>query len=118
MYKVRFHLARGENFRKWQVLHNGKREYYDPKSVSLVMEGCRLHNNPRVARIINDGAEKSVCAWVSCSSVGVVDPQPPGESQVLYNPRVTPNWCDGNGKNLDGMSVPRLSTSGRRIFMG
>jgi hypothetical protein len=73
MYKVRFHLARGENFRKWQVLHNGKREYYDPESVSLVMEGCRLHNNPRVARIIN--AQRSQCA-----------PGCPAQALVLLTP--------------------------------
>lgn len=116
MYKVRFHLAHGENYRKWQVLCEGNCKYYDPDSVSLVMEGCKLHNNPKIAKSINKGANKSVCAWVSCSKIKVKRPQSPSGKQISYNPRIIPYWCDCSGNNLDGLKVSKLLTNGRMIF--
>jgi len=39
MYRVRFHLARGEHFRHWQIrdMGNGKRSYHDPDDMVLHM---------------------------------------------------------------------------------
>ena len=41
-YKVRFHLARGDNYMKWQVtdLQQDTKSYFDPNLKSIVM---RLH---------------------------------------------------------------------------
>jgi len=36
MFKVRFHLAKGINYKKWQITHGKKVEYVDPeKTIKL-----------------------------------------------------------------------------------
>lgn len=116
-YKVRFHLGAGENRMKWQVkdLH-GVRRYYDPTEVSLEMLGCRLHNNRRVAERIRSGANKTVCAWISCSEVRVVAPRACSGYSVRYNPKVRPHWTDESGIDLDGSAFGELVTSGRMVI--
>ncbi len=121
MYRVRFHLGRGENYMKWQVKDsNGVVRYYDPESVRLVMLNAKLHNRPNVAKKICEGANKTVCAWVECEWVGVVSNMetkvPFGKNAILYNPRKSPHWTNKRGENLDGMQFGSIVSNQKFLF--
>jgi hypothetical protein len=121
MYKVRFHLARGEHYRKWQVKDiNGNTVYYEPSEVSLTLFKTKLNNRKVTAQKIFDGATKSVCAWVSCERVIVSDNMGIMElsdnTQVRYNPRVSPNW-EWCGHDMDNRTFDKLVTEGRNIYV-
>jgi hypothetical protein len=119
MYKVRFHLAAGENFMKWQIKHpDGTVEFHDPNSVGIIMTGCFLRNQKGTAEKIFEGANKTVCAWVEAKEVTVlpfsevtVDP----ENKIGYNPKVTPNWVY-KGEDVDGESFTSMYSVGRTLY--
>ena len=116
--RVRFHLAQGENYMKWQVRHdNGRVDYYDPDAVVLLMHRAVLRNNPRIAQTIHNGANKDVCAWIECVNLEVhIDLQPVGNQQIAYNPRIAPNWRNSNGDNIDGSCYQTIQSRGRTLW--
>jgi hypothetical protein len=121
-YKIRFHLAQGVNFQKWQIRSSdGEVQFYEPSEVTIFMHGCKLHNNTNMAQKIFDGAHKEVCAWVEAEDVTVVMIPTKNimdtSTRVLYNPKVSINWRR-EGKNVDGESYQELFTSNRHIIKG
>ena len=62
-YRVRFHLARGDNYMKWQVFdkQQNTKDYFDPNSKSLFMKNCELGNHPTTAKILQRGQQDGVC---------------------------------------------------------
>lgn len=120
-YKIRFHLAKGENFMKWQVTDNsiGDVRYVDPSTHYLDMYGCKLRNYPRIAEKIHEGQNKTVCAWIQADTVIVrlsQSPDPQCSSQISYNPRVKPYWSDESGNNLDNYEAVNIKSNGRNLF--
>ena len=118
MNKVRFHLATGENYMKWQVRSGDSVTYYDPHEVSLRMTGCRLRNQRGTAERINAGENKTVCAWVECESVQVLPPTPARSiiDVVRYNPRKFPHWFNLALEDIDNHSFDALVTDSRLIY--
>lgn len=111
--KVRFDLNR-KHYRQWKVYPDS---HYHPDKVCLVMINCTLKNSPRIAQTIKDGANKTVCAWIDCDSVQVLQVEPlPECEQVTYNPREYP-WWNLSGENVDGKKFKKLITHGRRVFV-
>lgn len=123
MYRVRFHLGKGEHYRHWQVRHpDGTKTYHDPETTTLVMHGCYLRNSRRIADRIHAGANKSVCAWVLCRTVQA-EAVPPSDSpvefdpmRVQFNPRVLPHWHDRHGTDLDGTEFRAIVSWNRDLF--
>tara|TARA_Y100000033_G_scaffold10139_2_gene9245 strand:- start:13450 stop:13857 length:408 start_codon:yes stop_codon:yes gene_type:complete len=120
-YKVRFHLGRGENYKKWQVrnIKDNSVAYYSPDEYHLSMHVCKLGNKPSVSTKIFNGENKTVCAWVWCDLVTAYK----GENtrvgkQYRYNPRCNPHWHSSDEANLDNCEVLHLVTMGRGIFNG
>lgn len=118
MIKVRFNLGRGERYMKWKIQYSDKSvEYLDPETTQLIMKGCRLVNNPKVARKIFDGNHKVVCAWVLCDEIQ--KKRKPVFSKnikrIYYNPKIKPNWVYRN-KNVDGSEFETLFTIGRSVY--
>ena len=117
--KVRFHLAAGENFRKWQIKQGETVSFYSPDEVHIVMEGCKLRNHLNVAKRIFDGGNKEVCAWVECDHVAI---KKRGElavdkgSPVSYNPRIAPYWVDSFGLNADDLCCPIIVSEGSKLY--
>ena len=123
MYKVRFHLAKGKNFMKWQItdLSVNKITYVDPELYNLSMFNTQLKNSKTTASKINAGSNKTVCAWIVCETIVVTDASKTNNGvlkqfdQIRYNPRVKPFWTL-NGSDVDGERFKTLETLGRNIF--
>ena len=119
-YRVRFHLAKGENFMKWQVFDklNNTKEYHDPDTRSIIMRDCLLGNHPTTAKKIFDGENKTVCAWVSCNELTVVDSVPTIDrlTHYKYNPRKNPHWYTDSTDNADNMKFNVMVTSNRAVY--
>lgn len=119
--KVRFHLANGENYMKWQVKYpDGLTTYVDPMEKTLVMTNAKLCNRPKTAEKIYCGADKTVCAWVACDDVLMsarsnVDTNK--YTAVWFNPRKQINWVDNDGNNMDGKEFKLAFTQGRNVFV-
>jgi len=119
MTKVRFHLANGPHYMKWQVKSPAGTTYYDPHEVSLEMVGCKLRNQRGTAERILAGENKTVCAWIECKGIYVHPHQDPvvGEIHpVRYNPRRFPHWYDIQLQDIDNHKFNRLRTWSRLIY--
>jgi len=125
--KVRFHLAKGENYLHWQVKIGENVVYYDPSEVCLMMTNARLVNHKSTAQKIFEGQNKTVCAWVSCDALGVVATgslEAVGltnntdlEDQIVYNPKRQPNWVNVYGDILDGTTHKKIISIENRLYM-
>tara|TARA_R100001440_G_scaffold16880_5_gene28606 strand:- start:6658 stop:7092 length:435 start_codon:yes stop_codon:yes gene_type:complete len=119
--RVRFHLAKGPNYQRWQVRDGKEVEYYDPEDVHLDMYGAKLRNHRKTADRIRSGENKTVCAWVECERIEVqprlFDGLPDVNGFCLYNPRKAPHWCNSNNEDIDNKEYQRLMTYGRMIFI-
>lgn len=125
MYRVRFHLAKGEHYMKWQVRSgdNSIITYFDPEKYFFVMRNCKLINKKVIAEKIYCGANKSVCAWIECEKLEAIEEQffnlkvPPDEYYpVIFNPKVKPFWKSGSGKNIDNSQHDVLITYEKSIL--
>ena len=131
MYKVRFHLGRGKNFMNWQVTSNlntgdgtGAKHivsYINPQENQLAMLGCKLSVQPTAAQKIHDGANKTVCAWIECEAVQVLEVNrlKPNEQdyRIKFNPRQSPNWTDGYNNVVSGNEYEILFTNDRTLWV-
>ena len=123
-YRVRFHLAKGDNYMKWQVFdkERGTKKYYEPETNSVIMFDCDLGNRPATAKKIFNGENKTVCAWVACEDVEVKDrgevipPPVNGMTQYKYNPRKNPHWFTDTNDNMDGKKFSVMMTHDRKIY--
>jgi hypothetical protein len=119
--KVRFHLARGVNYQRWQVKYDDAVEYYDPEDVILEMHNAKLCNKRKTAERICGGENKTVCAWVECDDLVVLPSNPDSAPQVRdfahYNPKRRPFWHNTAREDLDNTEYPRLATYGKLIII-
>ena len=116
-YKIRFHLAKGENFMKWQIRKGNMVSFYDPEEVSIYIKKGKLFNRKTTARKIHEGANKEVCAWIESDRVFVIDKKEDVEhlDKVSYNPKVTPNWVM-EGEDVDGQTIHTIVSKGRELY--
>lgn len=122
MYKIRFHLAKGDNFMKWQVKAPGMVEYHRPEERQIAMFNAKLKVQPAAAKKIHEGACKTVCAWVECEDyqvLGQSDLVKPNVNDfyVRFNPRRNPNWVDLADNILNNDEYSLLMTQDRSLFV-
>jgi hypothetical protein len=121
-YKVRFNLGRGRNYMKWKVEGPEGVVYYNPADVQIIMHNCQLKNQRKTAEKINEGANKTVCAWVRCERLfsrtqdflqldAYVD-----STQLKYNPRRLPYWYINEGVNVDNQTCDLIVTIDYKLF--
>ena len=118
-FKVRFHLAKGKNFMKWQITYpSGVKRYYTPSEVTLLMTNSFLRLRKGMADKIFDGTtNKEVCAWVECDSVTVKSNKSTVSNTpvpVQFNPHKNPNWLVG-GKVTNNATVGQLWSNGNQL---
>jgi hypothetical protein len=115
--KVRFNLGKGKNYMKWKAEFPTHSEYYSPDEHTLFLFGCQLKNHKKTAEKINQGANKSVCAWILCDQLflGQNVKLPDGGTQLKYNPRVQPNWM-ADEAIVDNEAYESIWSDGRKLF--
>lgn len=114
--KVRFNLGRGNNYMKWKIQYpDGRVEYVSPEETNLLLNKCIVKNNKKIAKKIFDGANKTVCAWILCESVGFTKINYK-LTPLSYNPRAAPNWMS-DGKIVDEKYFETITTINRKLFV-
>lgn len=118
MFKVRFHLASGKNYKKWQITSiDGTKQYHEPENTNLKMIDCKLKNNKKTAQKIFDGENKTVCAWIECRDVIVTKTKTHDLREIQYNPKKAPHWTDQNGNNIDNEKFSIIISDGKQLFV-
>ena len=121
MYKIRFHLGRGENFMKWQVKAPGYVQYVDPAEHQIAMFNAKLKVQLGTSKKIHEGACKTVCAWVQCEEFQIMrnDTIKPNinDFYVRFNPRHNPNWVDMQNTILSDEEYSLLVSQDRSLFV-
>lgn len=127
-WKVRFHLGKGENFMKWRIENVETKQvtFYSPDKVMISMIDCKLHNHKGTAKKINEGQNKTVCAWIMCKNVNVILAQSSSFKKYIheegmtnvaqYNPRVTPYWRDRYDNNIDKNEYGFMITDSTKLL--
>lgn len=112
-YKIRFHLAKGVNFMKWQIkdTKSGEVIYISPKYYSLHFEGVTLKNSKSTAN-------KRVCAWLLVDTYSVSRTYKVSAlgDELKYNPRVAPHWVL-NGDDVDGSHINSITTVNNKLYL-
>lgn len=116
--KVRFSLQRGENYMKWRVIDSdGIVTYYNPCDVQLIMRGCTLRNNKKLATKIYKGeSTKVVCAWILCNELEIrhFDFVKESDFKIKYNPKLAPHWMF-LGKDIDDKDVSYIYSIDKKL---
>lgn len=122
MYKVRFNLGRGKNYRTWQIaLPSKEKIHFESKEVVLELKNPKLANSKKIAKKIFEGANKSVCSYIICEDVVIHKVGTIGfddikqATEVRYNPRENPFWVE-NGEDVDGKQYKALFTLDRKVY--
>lgn len=113
MIRVRFHLARGPNYMKWQISYGNTKIYLEPKDVSLYMYNCILINRESSAKAIYNGGDKTVCAWIACDYL-FIDKITAINTNLQYNPRINPYWTY-KGKKADGENFNLIVSANNKL---
>ena len=128
MYRVRFHLANGPHFMHWQIkdMETGHVEYVNPEHDCIVMTNCILKNQPKTAKKIFLGEDKTVCAWIECrvwylQSINFIREylaEATSVEHIRYNPKVTPHWhfMSHPKANMDDSAFSLLMTVNRKVY--
>lgn len=119
--KVRFNLGKGKNYLKWKVQMDDRITYVDPEEKNLLMFNCRLKNNRKTAEKILNGEHKTVCAWIICEGISIVDKDVKTfktlkRNRLKYNPRELPYWHI-NEVNVDNMEYDIILSKGRELYI-
>lgn len=121
MYKVRFHLGKGEHFMHWQIKQGNKIvAWVNPSESNLILWKCKLVNNKTTANKILAGADKSVCAWIECEDCKIAHTasMPNTWAIVKFNPKKCNHWypADKPDLDIDRERFDIIYTSGRTVY--
>ena len=122
-YEVAFHLAAGDYKNMWQIkCPDGSIKYRDPATTQLKMVKATFRNRPNEARKIQEGGNKTRCAWVQADDVQIRDltkceEVPPTDwTYVRFNPNVSEYWHI-NDRIMDYENVDVAYTHGRGVYI-
>ena len=119
MIKVRSNLSRNKYYKFWKVTYGKDNSvYYDPKLFDIVMKKCKLKNYKKTAEKIFCGANKSVCAWIECDEVEIINRQETSFDlkKISYNPRIAPHWRNENNEDIDNSYHEELVGISGEVF--
>ena len=133
-YMVRFHLGRDKDysgnshFMHWRIEKMSIEcvGFTPTEGFVFVMTNAFLRNRLGAAKKIHSGKTKTVCAWVECEAIELVetkDFQVQGQ-RVHYSPAKLPYWhlkhTEGNKEintNVDYTQYERLISVNNQIFI-
>jgi hypothetical protein len=119
MYKIRYHLGRGENYMHWQIVSYPNAIYLNPFQSNLILKDCTLKNNKKISERIFNGENKTVCSWITCESVDFVlnsNFDKRDYTRIFYNPRKAPYWTDVDENDIDGTRFDFIRSIGKDLY--
>ncbi|MEN9520753.1 MAG: hypothetical protein RLZZ381_3341 [Cyanobacteriota bacterium] len=118
-YKLKFNLARGKNFRKWQVREDQNARYFDPEIYSLILYNCYLSNQANTAKKIFAGANRQPVAYILFDDLEVIEANSTFglHIPIFYNPKKAPYWQSANGANIDKSSYNKIGTLNNKVYI-
>lgn len=121
MYRVRFHLANGANYMKWQIRQGNRVMYYEPAYYQLEMIGCKLINKVNKAKKVHAAGVKDVTGWVECEDLMINNEISVDNLEKLYyNPIKDIRWrreSDCGEFAWDDYEFDTLITNGKQIYV-
>jgi len=91
--------------------------FFEPSEFEAVIINGKLYNQKSAANKINQGSNKTVCAWIMAEDVVMYSTENIWmKGQVSYNPRLMPHWIDNNGNNVDKQEFAEMHIVERKIF--
>lgn len=121
MYNVRFHLAKGKHYMKWQVRNGKNVRYYDPSHCQLELINCKLVNKVNKAKKVHAAGVKDVAGWVSCEYVAISNNLTIDNLEKLYyNPIKDIHWrreSDAGEFAWDDTEYATLLTNGKQVYI-
>jgi len=91
--------------------------FFEPEDFKAVIINGKLHNHPSTAKKINDGSNKTVCAWIMAEDILMDSTDNMWlRGSVAYNPRVMPHWIDNNGNNVDKVEYEEMLIDNKKIY--
>ena len=117
--RIRFHLARGENYKNWQVIDYPKISYYNPFEHNLILKDCVLKNQRKTAEKIFNGANKTVCSWIVFKELTTVinsNFDKKKYKKIFYNPKKNPYWTDDEGNAIDNSRFKEIRSINKELY--
>jgi len=130
-YKMRYHLGRGKNYKKWQLKFMSpvgnfalSTDYKKPSEFTALLHNCKLKSQEGTAKRIFKGDNKTVCAWIEFEdytelvAYDSIVKRIASESSKLYsyNPRKHPHWVSQDNDNEDGAEVDTILVHKRTLY--
>jgi hypothetical protein len=129
MYKLRYHLAKGKNFQKWQLKNTETKqvEYFNTDEFYIIIDNAKLKNQKSTALKIYNGMNKTVCGWIEFNNYilykNKLNINTRKLSRLYYNPRHLPFWTNyintGNIKtsnNFDNSVFENIVINNKSIW--
>lgn len=122
MKRLRFNLGRGPWYKMWQIKYDDsdRVDYYNPDIFTFIIKNGTLNNKRKVAEKIYNGANKTVCAFISFNEGDFSDLNSINLAEctrIYYNPRICPHWTDSKNKiNLDGYTGD-IVINGKELYI-
>lgn len=121
MYKLRYNLGRGKNYKKWKLINPDKSvQILDPLRVNILLMNVTLHNNRKTATNIFNGANKRVCSWIQAEEVMIsdkIDETLELKEKLSYNPKVKPHWFSDLVDDCDNATYASVITKENSVFV-
>lgn len=127
MYKVRFHLAKGKDYKKWQVVFpDGSKHYYSPQEYTLILTDCKTRIQRAAATRIYNGANREVCAWVDCKNIDIkkcdfsqetLDRYLYQSEELAFSPKDCIDWTSSiHDRPINNTEYARIETYSKLLF--
>lgn len=117
---IRFHLAKGQNYKKWQITtieKNKKIINYYPTNIQLQLNNCKLINKINKAQKIYKSGKKDVCGWIEFETFEIINEcSTDNLEELFYNPIKNPRWIKNN-QIVDNYQFDKLITNNNQVFI-
>lgn len=123
MYKIRYNLGRGKNYKKWKIINpDNSVDIIDPREVNILLMNATLCNNKKAALKIFEGSRKTVCSWIEAEEIMIQSSNEKSiegidfKQEIKYNPRNKPYW-ECNGEDIDNSKFDSILTKENKVFI-
>lgn len=113
--KIRLNLEKGLNHNKWKIYDDDNAEFISTE-LSFILSRCKLVNNKNIAIKINQGEDKSVCAWIEFEEFKFIQNYNyKCKRNIKFNPRKNPFW-EIDGQDVDNILIQKIIVIKKKLY--